>query len=589
MGMNAEGARVWARMTADNIGKCIAVVLDGMVYSYPRVSTEITGGRSEITGDFTSDEADDLVNVLKSGKLPAPTSIVQESVVGPSLGSRSISSGLSSFAIAFMLVLVYMIFFYNRAGLISAAALICNVLFLFGALVSFGAVLTLPGIAGIVLTLGMAVDANVIIYERIKEELRSGKALRLAVADGYKNAYSAILDGNITTLITGIILMLFGSGPVQGFATTLVIGIITSLLTSIFITRLLFEGRLAKNKPITFDNKYTREFLQHTKIKFIEKRKTFYIVGLAVIVVGLAFIFTKGFTYGVDFTGGRTYVVRFDQEVSAEAVRANVIEAFEGGVEVKEFGGNSQMRITTKFMIEDESTEADELVDEMLFNAVKDFYVNPVTLEDFLSTMDNPNGIISSEKVGPTVASDIKRDAVIAILLSCLAIFLYIAARFRNWVWGTGGLVSLIFNTIFVMAFFSIFTGVLPFTLDVDQQFIAAILTIIRYSLNDTVVIFDRIREYRTLYPKRDLKENINEALNSTLSRTVNTSATTLVVLLAIAIFGGEVIRGFAVGLAIGVAICPFTSVAISTPVVYDLWRRGRNPESKKEHKKVTK
>ncbi len=586
MGMNAEGARVWARMTADNIGKCIAVVLDGMVYSYPRVNTEITGGRSEITGDFTSDEADDLVNVLKSGKLPAPTSIVQESVVGPSLGSRSINAGLFSFAIAFMLVLVYMIFFYNRAGWISAAALICNVLFLFGALVSFGAVLTLPGIAGIVLTLGMAVDANVIIYERIKEELRSGKALRLAVADGYKNAYSAILDGNITTLITGIILMLFGSGPVQGFATTLVIGIITSLLTSIFITRLLFEGRLAKNKPITFDNKYTREFLQHTKIKFIEKRKIFYMIGLAVIVVGMAFIFTKGFTYGVDFTGGRTYVVRFDQEVSAEAVRGKVIETFEGGVEVKEFGGNSQMRITTKFMIEDESTEADALVDEMLFNAVKDFYVNPVTLEDFLSTMDNPNGIISSEKVGPTVASDIKRDAVIAILLSCLAIFLYIAARFRNWVWGTGGLVSLVFNTVFVMSFFSIFTGVLPFTLDVDQQFIAAILTIIGYSLNDTVVIFDRLREYRTLYPKRDLRENINEALNSTLSRTVNTSATTIVVLLAIAIFGGEVIRGFAVGLAIGVAICPFTSVAISTPVVYDLWRRGRNPESKKEHKK---
>jgi SecD/SecF fusion protein len=586
MGMNAEGARVWARMTADNIGKCIAVVLDGMVYSYPRVNTEITGGRSEITGEFTSDEADDLVNVLKSGKLPAPTSIVQESVVGPSLGSRSINAGLFSFAIAFMLVLAYMIFFYNRAGWISAAALICNVLFLFGALVSFGAVLTLPGIAGIVLTLGMAVDANVIIYERIKEELRSGKAVRLAVADGYKNAYSAILDGNITTLITGIILMLFGSGPVQGFATTLVIGIITSLLTSIFITRLLFEGRLARNKPITFDNKYTREFLQHTKIKFIEKRKTFYIAALTVIVVGLAFIFTKGFTYGVDFTGGRTYVVRFDQEVSAEAIRANVTEAFEGGVEVKEFGGNSQMRITTKFMIDDESTEADELVDEMLFNAVKDFYVNPITLEDFLSTMDNPNGVISSEKVGPTVASDIKRDAVIAILLSCLAIFLYIAARFRNWVWGTGGLVSLIFNTIFVMAFFSIFTGVLPFTLDVDQQFIAAILTIIGYSLNDTVVIFDRIREYRILYPKRDLKENINEALNSTLSRTVNTSATTLVVLLAIALFGGEVIRGFAVGLAIGVAICPFTSVAISTPVVYDLWRRGRNPESKKEQRK---
>jgi SecD/SecF fusion protein len=505
--------------------------------------------------------------------------------VGPSLGSRSISSGLISFAIAFLLVLAYMIFFYNRAGIFASVVLLANLLFLFGALVSFGAVLTLPGIAGIVLTLGMAVDANVIIYERIKEELRSGKALRLAVADGYKNAYSAILDGNITTLITGIILMLFGSGPVQGFATTLVIGIITSLLTSIFITRLLIEGRLSRNKSITFDNSITHEFLQHTKIKFIEKRRIFYIIALSITVIGLVFMFTKGFTYGIDFTGGRTYVLRFDQEVSVEAVREKVTEAFQGGVEMKDFGGNSQMRITTKYMIEDESAEADAMVDEMLYNAVKDFYLTPVSLQDFLSTMDNPNGVISSEKVGPTVASDIKRDAIIAILLSCIAIFLYIAARFRNWTWGTGGLASLVFNTIFMLSFFSIFTGILPFTLDVDQQFIAAILTVIGYSLNDTVVIFDRIREYRILYPKRDVMENINEALNSTLSRTVNTSATTLVVLLAIAIFGGEVIRGFAVALAIGVAICPFTSVTISTPIVYDMWKRTGKKGEKKELK----
>ncbi|HHV40358.1 MAG TPA: protein translocase subunit SecDF [Bacteroidales bacterium] len=575
MGMNAEGARVWARMTADNIGKSIAIVLDDMVYSYPRVHTEIAGGRSQITGDFTTEEADDLANVLKSGKLPAPTSIVQESIVGPSLGSRSISLGLISFAIAFLLVLVYMILFYNNAGIFASVALLCNLLFLFGALVSFGAVLTLPGIAGIVLTLGMAVDANVIINERIKEEVRSGKALRLAVADGYKNAYSAILDGNFTTLITGIILMIFGSGPVQGFATTLVIGLITSLLTSIFITRLLIDRRLAKGKNISFDNEVTRNFLQNTKIKFIENRKKYYITAAVIIVVGLGFILLKGFSYGVDFTGGRTYVIRFDQEVTAEAVREKVTEAFQGGVEVKEFGGSSQMRVTTKYRIEDESVEADAEVDEMLYNAVTDFYLTPMTLQDFLSTMDNPNGIISSEKVGPTVASDIKRDAIIAIILSCMAIFAYIAIRFRNWTWGTGGLISLVFNTVFVMAFFSIFTGILPFTLDVDQQFIAAVLTIIGYSLNDTVVIFDRIREYRTLYPKRDIRENINEALNSTLSRTVNTSTTTLVVLLAIAIFGGEVIRGFAVALAIGVAICPFTSVLLSTPIVFDLWRYG--------------
>ena len=344
----------------------------------------------------------------------------------------------------------------------------------------------------------------------------------------------------------------------------------------------MIERRLSKNKHISFDNSLTREFLQHTKIKFVKNRKYFYITAISLMVIGLVFIFTKGFTYGVDFTGGRTYVLRFDQEVSAEEIRENVTEAFQSGVEVKEFGGNSQMRVTTKYLIEDESAEADAIVDEMLYNAVKEFFLTPISFEDFLSTLNNPNGIISSEKVGPTVASDIKRDAVIAILLSCLAIFLYIAARFRNWSWGTGGLLSLIFNTIFVLSFFSIFTGILPFNLDVDQQFIAAILTIIGYSLNDTVVIFDRIREYRTLYPKRGLAENIDEALNSTLSRTVNTGATTLVVLLAIAIFGGEVIRGFAVALAIGVAICPFTSVTISTPVVYDIWKYiGRKGEKK--------
>jgi len=588
MGMNAEGARIWARMTADNIGKCIAIVLDDMVYSYPRVSVEITGGRSSITGDFTSDEADDLANVLKSGKLPAPTTIVQESIVGPSLGTRSINAGMGSFLIAFLLVLAYMIFFYNRSGVYASVALLTNLLFLFGALVSFGAVLTLPGIAGIVLTLGMAVDANVVINERIKEELRTGKAIRLAIADGYKNAYSAILDGNITTMITGIVLIFFGSGPVKGFATTLVIGLVTSLFTSIFITRLLIERRLTKNKPISFDNRITRNFLTNTKIKFLEYRKYYYIAAIAISLIGLVFMFTKGFTYGVDFTGGRTYVLRFDQEVSSEAVREKVTEAFQGGVEVKEFGGKSQMRVTTRYMIQDESAEADAMVDEMLYNAVKEFFVTPLTLEDFLSTLENPNGVISSEKVGPTVASDIQRDAAIAILLSCVAIFLYIAARFRNWSWGIGGLISLIFNTLFVVSFFSIFTGVLPFTLDIDQQFIAAILTIIGYSLNDTVVIFDRIREYRTLYPKRDIWENINEALNSTLSRTVNTSATTLVVLLAIAIFGGEVIRGFAVALAIGVAICPFTSVLVSTPIVYELWKRRHGREEKKAMKGKT-
>lgn len=574
MSMNAEGARIWATLTANNIERCIAIVLDGMVYSYPRVNQEITGGSSRISGNFTVNEADDLANVLKSGKLPAPARIVQEAVVGPSLGSESINAGLTSFAIAFLLVLAYMIFFYHGAGLAASAALLTNVLFLFGALVSFGEVLTLPGIAGIVLTLGMAVDANVIIYERIKEELRAGKGLRLAITDGYNNAYSAIVDGNLTTIITGVILAIFGSGPVQGFATTLVIGIITSLITSIFISRLIFESRLAKNKPISFDNKLTRNFLTNTKIDFVKLRKYAYIFSISVTVIGLASIFTKGFSYGVDFTGGRTYVVRFDKDVTSAEVRKAVLDEFKESVEVKQFGGESQMKITTKYLINNSSPETDKIVDTKLYNAIKKLFATPLTYEQFTSTTDNPNGIISSEKVGPTIANDIKRDAVLALVLALFAIFLYIAARFRNWSWGTGGLVALLHDAIFVISFFSIFSGVLPFSLDVDQTFIAAVLTIIGYSINDSVVIFDRIREYKTLHPKRALDININEALNSTLSRTINTGGTTLVVLLAIAIFGGEVIRGFSVALIVGILIGTYSSIFVGTPIVYDMFRR---------------
>ncbi len=583
MAMNAEGARIWAGMTANNIGRSIAIVLDDMVYSYPRVNGEITGGRSEISGNFTITEAEDLANVLKSGKLPAPARIVQEAVVGPSLGSESINAGLISFAIAFLLVLIYMILFYSGAGLVANIALLTNVLFLFGALVSFGAVLTLPGIAGIVLTLGMAVDANVIIYERIREELKAGKALRLAISDGYKNAYSAIVDGNLTTIITGIVLAIFGSGPVQGFATTLVIGIITSLITSIFITRLVFDWRLNKGKNITFDNRYTRNFLQNTKIDFVGMRKYAYIFSIVVTVIGVGFIFGKGFSYGVDFTGGRTYVVRFDQDVSVGDVRSALLNEFEEAIEVKQFGGESQMKITTKYLIDENTPESDAIVDGKVYNALKDFFVTPMTLENFTATTDNPNGIVSSEKVGPTIADDIKRDAVIAVIIALFAIFSYIAIRFNNWSWGTGGLVALVHDALFVMSFFAIFTGLLPFSLDVDQSFIAAVLTIIGYSINDTVVIFDRIREYRTLYPKRDLKENINDALNSTLSRTINTGCTTLVVLLAIAIFGGEVIRGFSVALIVGVVIGTYSSLFVGTPIVYDLFARKSKAISSKK------
>ncbi len=571
MAMNAEGARVWARLTADNIGKAIAVVLDGMVYSYPIVHGEISGGRSAITGTFTITEAEDLANVLRSGKLPAPATIVQEQVVGPTLGSESIKAGLISFIIAFMLVLIYMLIFYQGAGLVANVALLCNVLFLFGALVSFGAVLTLPGIAGLVLTMGMAVDANVIIYERIKEELRAGKALRLAIKDGYSNAYSAIIDGNLTTIITGIVLFSFGSGPVQGFATTLVIGIITSLLTSIFITRLLFEARLSRNKNITFDNKFSRTFLQNTKFDFIKARKAAYVFSIVISVICIISIFTKGFSYGVDFTGGRTYVLRFDRDVTAEQIRSAANTEFGETVEVKQFGGESQMKLTTKYKINDNSTSIDEEVEQKLYNALKGFFNTKMTFEEFTSTIDNPNGIISSDKVGPTIANDMKRDALIAVFVALFAIFLYIAARFRNWTWGVGGVTSLVHDAIVMVGFFSVFSGLLPFSLDVDQTFIAAVLTIIGYSINDSVVIFDRIREYKTLYPKRDLKENINQALNSTLARTVNSSGTTLVVMIAIALFGGEVIRGFAVALIVGIIIGTYSSVFVGTPVMYDL------------------
>lgn len=584
MAMNAEGSRIWANMTANNIGRTIAIVLDGMVYSYPRVNSEITGGRSQISGNFTMTEADDLANVLKSGKLPAPARIVQEAVVGPSLGSESINAGLISFVIAFLLVLIYMVLFYYGAGFVANIALLTNVLFLFGALVSFGEVLTLPGIAGIVLTLGMAVDANVIIYERIREELRGGKALRLAVSDGYKNAYSAIVDGNLTTIITGVVLAIFGSGPVQGFATTLVIGIITSLMTSIFITRLIFDWRLERNKNITFDNKYTRNFLQNTKVDFVGLRRKAYIFSITAMVIALGFIFVKGFSYGVDFTGGRTYVIRFDQEVTTAAARTALLKEFDGSVEVKQFGGGSQMKVTTKYLIEDNSEATDAVVDAKIYNALRGLFKNDLTLEEFTATTENPNGIVSSEKVGPTIADDIKRDAFIAVIIALIAIFVYIAARFRNWTWGTGGVVALMHDAIFVMGFFAIFSGLLPFSLDVDQSFIAAILTIIGYSINDTVIIFDRIREYRALYPKRDLKENINEALNSTLSRTVNTGGTTLVVLIAIALFGGEVIRGFSVALIVGVIIGTYSSIFIATPVVYDLYVRKMSKQ--KELKK---
>ena len=593
MTMNAEGANIWARLTKENVGRQIAIVLDGTVYSYPNVLNEISGGVSSITGHFSIEEATDLTNVLKSGKLPAPATIVQEQVVGPSLGAASIRAGLISFIIAFLLVLIYMIFFYKGAGLAADAALLTNVILLFGVLSAFGAVLTLPGIAGLVLTLGMAVDANVIIYERVKEELKAGKGLGKAIHDGYKNAYSAIIDGQVTTLLTGIVLFFFGSGPIKGFATTLIIGIITSVLTSIFITRIIFDDRVSRGKNITFETDLTKNFLKNTKIDFISGRKWSYLVSGALILISLGSIFIKGFTYGVDFTGGRTYVVRFDKPVTAEDVREATGKVFDlasseqglsgTSVEVKQFGGDSQMKITTSYKYQDEAATVDNEIEGMLYESLKGFYDDGLTFDEFVSTLDNPNGIISSDKVGASIANDIKRNAVISIILALIVIFAYIAFRFKGWAWGLGGVVSLAHTSIIIIGFFSLFSGILPFNLDVDQTFIAAILTIIGYAINDNVVIFDRIRENLSLHVKDDFKDTVNKSLNATLTRTVNTSVSTLLPMLAIAIFGGESIRGLSVALCLGICIGTYASIMIGTPIMFDATMSRRKKLAAKE------
>ena len=593
MTMNAEGANIWARLTKENVGRQIAIVLDGTVYSYPNVLNEISGGVSSITGHFSIEEATDLTNVLKSGKLPAPATIVQEQVVGPSLGAASIRAGLISFIIAFLLVLIYMIFFYKGAGLAADAALLTNVILLFGVLSAFGAVLTLPGIAGLVLTLGMAVDANVIIYERVKEELKAGKGLGKAIHDGYNNAYSAIIDGQVTTLLTGIVLFFFGSGPIKGFATTLIIGIITSVLTSIFITRIIFDDRVSRGKNITFETDLTKNFLKNTKIDFISGRKWSYLVSGALILISLGSIFIKGFTYGVDFTGGRTYVVRFDKPVTAEDVREATGKVFDlasseqgrsgTSVEVKQFGGDSQMKITTSYKYQDEAATVDNEIEGMLYECLKGFYDDGLTFDEFVSTLDNPNGIISSDKVGASIANDIKRNAVISIILALIVIFAYIAFRFKGWAWGLGGVVSLAHTSIIIIGFFSLFSGILPFNLDVDQTFIAAILTIIGYAINDNVVIFDRIRENLSLHVKDDFKDTVNKSLNATLTRTVNTSVSTLLPMLAIAIFGGESIRGLSVALCLGICIGTYASIMIGTPIMFDATMSRRKKLAAKE------
>ena len=586
MTMTPTGAKTWARMTADNIGEFIAIVLDGYVYSAPRVNSEIPNGRSSISGQFTIQEAKDLANVLKSGKLPAPARITQEAVVGPSLGQESINSSMISFVIAFCCVLIYMMLFYNKAGMVASIALVANLFFLFGVLASFGAVLTLPGIAGIVLTMGMAVDANVLIYERVKEELRGGKGLSLAVNEGYKNAMSAIIDSNVTTIITGIVLFVFGNGPVQGFATTLIIGILTSLFTSLFITRLIFTGMLSRGKNIRFSNKWSENFLQNVHVNFLGIRKWAYGVSLLLIVIAAVSLMTRGLNYGVEFSGGRTFVIRFDQVISDNDVRYALDQTFmsddvEGDAayksfEVKQFGSEAQMqkRITTQYKYDDDSQDANTTVEWLMYEALAPLFATPLTFEEFHSTATNPYGIISADMVGPSVASDITRNSFIAVFIGLFAIGIYIIIRFRRWQWGAGSVIALAHDAFLTIGVFSLFYGILPFSMEVNQSFIAAILTIIGYSINDKVVVFDRIREYMGLYPKRSMFDNINNAINHTLSRTINTSATTFVVLLAIFLFGGEVIRGFVFALMFGIVIGTLSSIFLATPVSYDLMSR---------------
>jgi SecD/SecF fusion protein len=574
MNMNSEGARVWKRLTGDNIGRQVAVVLDGFVYSAPNVSTEIPNGSSSISGNFEVDEGKDLANILKAGKLPAPARIVEEAVVGPSLGKVAVNDGLMSFIIAFILVLLYMVLYYNRAGWVADLALLTNIFFLFGVLASLGAVLTLPGIAGIVLTLGMAVDANVIIYERIKEEVRAGKGMKLAISDGYKNAYSAIIDGNVTTLLTGIVLYTFGSGPVQGFATTLIIGILSSLFSAIFISRLVFSYFLDRNKSISFGNKLTINTLAGSKIDFLAMRKKAYVLSIAIIVIGIASLAIRGLNYGVDFSGGRTYVIRFDQPVNTNDMRNSLEVEFDQQPEVKTFGPSSQVKITTKYLIDDDNPSVDSLIQRKIFTALKPYFNDQnIDYRHFIADTDEDKliGILSSQKVGPTIADDIRNRAVMAIVFALIVIFVYIAIRFKKWQYGLSGVIALFHDTLITIGLFSIFYNILPFNLEIDQAFIAAILTIIGYSINDTVIIFDRIREYVFLHPKKSLATNINDGLNSTLARTLNTSGTTLVVLLIIFIFGGEVIRGFTFALLVGILVGTYSSLFVASPVAYDL------------------
>ena len=573
MQMDSKGARIWENMTgkAFKEGSNISIVLDDVVYSAPGVNNgAIAGGRSEITGTFTLNEAIDLANVLRAGKLPASAEIIQSEIVGPSLGKEAIQSGIYSFGIALIIVLLWMIFYYGSSGIYADVALALNILLIFGILAGLGAVLTLPGIAGIVLTIGISVDANVLIFERIREELRKGKGALKAVADGFNNALSSILDANITTGLTALILFIFGTGPIKGFATTLLIGIGTSLFTAIFITRLFVDGRLFKGKKVSFSTAATEGLFTNMKISFLQKRKVAYIISGVLVVLSLASLSINGLNQGVDFVGGRSYTVRFDQVMNPTEVEASLIETF-GSAEAKTYGDDNQLKITTKYKIEEEGSSIDQEIYTKLYASLQSFLPEGLTFDAFVNgTEDKTVGIMSSIKVGPTIADDIKKNSYLAVIGSLIVVFLYILLRFRKWQFSLGAVAAVFHDVLIVLGIFSLTYSFMPFNMEINQAFIAAILTVIGYSLNDTVVVFDRIREYTNDHPKWSLSDKVNGALNSTLSRTLNTSLTTLLVLLAIFIFGGESIRGFMFALIVGVLVGTYSSVFIATPVMFD-------------------
>jgi SecD/SecF fusion protein len=579
MSMNTKGAKEWEELTGDayNNQTGIAIVLDNKVYTAPGVSSgPISGGRTEITGDFTVNETQDIANVLRAGKLPASAEIIQSEVVGPSLGQEAIDSGLMSFIIAMGFVLLWMVFYYGRAGVFADVALLFNILLIFGVLTSLGAVLTLPGIAGIVLTIGMSVDANVLIFERIKEEIAKGKGKAQAVSDGFDNALSSILDANITTGLTAIILFVFGSGPIKGFATTLLIGIVTSLFTAIFITRLLVDWYLSgKTRRLDFSTALTKNLFRNININFLGKRKIAYILSGILVSVALFSLLTKGLQQGVDFIGGRSYQVRFEQAVNPSEIASELNDVFGSGTNVKTFGEDNQIKITTPYKVDVEGIEVDDEIQTKLYNALQKYLPDGTSQQDFRVGGEGKDiGIMQSIKVGPTIADDIKNNAFLAIIGSLAVVFLYILLRFRKWQFSLGAVTAVFHDVMIVLGVFSLLGTLMPFSMEIDQAFIAAILTVIGYSLNDTVVVFDRIREIIAEKGWRG-GENTNLALNSTLSRTLNTSLTTLVVLLAIFIFGGESLRGFMFAMIVGIIVGTYSSVFIATPVMYDTLKRS--------------